>query len=353
MTENKLIYPNVSKNTLPENIKLIDNFNNLIKQIKYDIDNNQSNNDKLKNMFRLKHIKHAINIISHFPTIIKSGKDLIKIKGIGKGIMDRIDEIIKTGKLGEINITHLSDKYLQYTDELEKVYGIGRIKAIELINVYNIKNVTELKKAYENNKISLPQNIIMGLKYYGIYKQNIPRAEIFEYDLSLHKILTNFDKKIIGVICGSYRRLFKESNDIDLLLVHPDIYTMSQLQQSNILQKIINEFKKNNIIIDSLTDTNFTTKFMGFSQLNNYHVRRIDIRFMPYDSYYTSLLYFTGSGEFNRKMRLLASQMNYKLNEYGLYKKLKNNKYKKIHIASEKDIFNHLHMEYINPPFRK
>jgi DNA polymerase/3'-5' exonuclease PolX len=74
---------------------------------------------------------------------------------------------------------------------------------------------------------------------------------------------------------------------------------------------------------------------------------------MPYDSYYTSLLYFTGSGEFNRKMRLLASQMNYKLNEYGLYKKLKNNKYKKIHIASEKDIFNHLHMEYINPPFRK
>ena len=31
----------------------------------------------------------------------------------------------------------------------------------------------------------------------------------------LHKI----DKHLIGVICGSYRRLAKESNDIDLLIV--------------------------------------------------------------------------------------------------------------------------------------
>jgi DNA polymerase/3'-5' exonuclease PolX len=336
-----------------ENKKFIDNLNNLVKQIKYDIDHGHSKTDKLKNMFRLKHIKHAIKVISNFPTEIKSGKDLEKIKGIGKGIMERIDEIIKTGKLGEIHLTHLSDKYLQYVDELEQVFGIGRVKAIELINVYNIKSVDELKQAVKNNKIDLPENIIMGLKYYGIYKQQIPRSEVLEYDLVLHKILEKIDKQLIGVICGSYRRLAKESNDIDLLLVHPNINTINHVHQSNILLKIVDQFKKENIIIDSLTDPDTATKFMGFCQLNNKNVRRIDIRFMPYESYYTSLLYFTGSGDFNRKMRLLAIQLDYKLNEYGLYKILKNDKYKKIPISSEKDVFDYLGMEYLEPQFRK
>lgn len=325
----------------------IDNLNNLVKQIKYDIDHGHSKNDKLKNMFRLKHIKHAINVISNFPTEIKSSKNLENIKGIGKGIMERIDEIIKTGKLGEIHLTHLSDKYLQYADELEQVYGIGRVKAIELINLYNIKSVNELKQAVKNNEIDLPKNIIMGLKYYGIYKQQIPRSEILEYDIIFHKILEKIDKQLIGVICGSYRRLAKESNDIDLLLVHPYIY------KPDIFIKIINQFKKENIIIDSLTDSDTATKFMGFCQLKNKNVRRIDIRFMPYESYYTSLLYFTGSGEFNRKMRLLAIQLGYKLNEYGLYKILKNDKYKKILISSEKDVFDYLNMEYLEPQLRK
>ena len=198
----------------------------------------------------------------------------------------------------------------------------------------------------------------MGIKYYGIYKQNIPRAEIFEYDLLIHKIFEHIDKQLIGVICGSYRRLAKESNDIDLLIVHPNIKTINQVHQTNLLYKIVEQLKKENIIIDSLTDPDTTTKFMGFCQLKNKNkhindIRRIDIRFMPYESYYSALLYFTGSGEFNRKMRLLAIQLNYKLNEYGLYKIMNNDKYKKLEIKSEKDIFDYLGMEYLEPPFRK
>ena len=38
---------------IPENKKIIDNLNNLVKQIKYDIDHGHSKSDKLKNMFRL------------------------------------------------------------------------------------------------------------------------------------------------------------------------------------------------------------------------------------------------------------------------------------------------------------
>ena len=86
---------------------------------------------------------------------------------------------------------------------------------------------------------------------------------------------------------------------------------------------------------------------MGFSKLNKNPVRRIDIRFVPFESYYSALLYFTGSYQLNRDMRLEAKKLGYKLNEYGLYK---NNKL--IKINSEKDIFDKLKLDYKHPKYR-
>lgn len=339
------------------NHKLLQEFNNLIKQIEYDIDHTVSKKDKLKNMFRLKHIKHAIKVIALFPEKIVSSTQLKDKKGIGKGIMARIDEILKTGKLGEITITHQSDKYLANVSELEQVYGIGRAKALELITVYNIKSVDDLKHAIKHHQIELSENILTGLKYYGVYRQQIPRVEVLEYDKIIHEQLFQIDSRLIGIICGSYRRLAKESNDIDFLIVHPDVITMKQLTEhfindNNYLSMFVNKLIKSKIIVDSLTGTDTKTKFMGFCKLPSKYVRRIDIRFIPYESYYTALLYFTGSGEFNRKMRHIAIQMNYKLNEYGLYKIDKNDKLKKIPINSEKDVFQYLNMDYLEPQFR-
>ena len=41
---------------------------------------------------------------------------------------------------------------------------------------------------------------------------------------------------------------------------------------------------------------------MGMCKIGDNPVRRIDIRFVPYESK-AAILYFTGSGEFNRIMR--------------------------------------------------
>jgi DNA polymerase/3'-5' exonuclease PolX len=56
------------------------------------------------NNFRIKHLKNAVNIMSNFPTKITSIDNLKNIPGIGKGTLDRIDEILKTGKLEEVDI---------------------------------------------------------------------------------------------------------------------------------------------------------------------------------------------------------------------------------------------------------
>ena len=46
--------------------------------------------------------------------------------------------------------------------------------------------------------------------------------------------------------------------------------------------------------------------------------RRLDIRFVPYQSYGASILYFTGSQKFNTDMRNHAIKKGYSLSEYGL-----------------------------------
>ena len=88
---------------------------------------------------------------------------------------------------------------------------------------------------------------------------------------------------------------------------------------------------------------------MGFGQLSIKHkIRRIDIRFIPMISYFSALLYFTGSYELNQEMRFTAKKLNYKLNEYGLFDEHDN----QIIVLSEQDIFHKLNIPYLNPENR-
>ena len=332
---------------MDKNTNIINQFKLLIKLIQFDIDNATDKKEKVKHGFRLASIKKALKVITEYNKEIKSADQLKDLPGIGKGTAQRIDEILKTGKLSEIKEDIINDKYLKYIDELVEIYGIGRKTAINLFKKYNIKSISELKQLYDEKKIELPDNIVKGLKYYGKFKENIPRAEIdliYEY---LRKVILSVDPELHGIICGSYRRLQKTSNDIDMLIVHPNKSNKSKV---NYLSKLVLELIKQGFIVESLTSPESETKYMAFARLSEkYPVRRIDIRFIPYESYYYATLYFTGPKDFNRKMRQIAIDSGYKLNEYGLYDE--NNKL--IKANSEKEIFEHLNMEYISPEFRQ
>ena len=331
------------------NQKIISEFYRLIKQIKYDIDLAKNKKEELVQSYRLLTIQKIIKILEKYPEKITSGEQLKDIEGVGKGTINRINEILKTGKLSEIKEEVIDQTYLNYLEELEDVYGIGHKTALELYNKYNVKSIKDLKKLYKTGIIELPPNIVKGLQYYGKIKENIPRLEIDKINNFLLETLKNIDKELFGIICGSYRRLKITANDIDMLVVHPKLKTKKDVEKYklNYLKIFIENLIKNKFIVDSLTDINVKTKYMGLCQFENNPIRRIDIRFIPYESYYYAMLYFTGSKDFNKKMRFVAINLGYTLNEYGLYK---NNKM--LHANSEKEIFDYLGMEYVDPQYR-
>jgi len=330
------------------NANIIKQFKLLIKQIRLDVENTHGN-ESIKHTFRLESIKKVLRIIEQYKSEITSADELKNIKGIGNGSLKRIEEILKTGKLSEIKIENFQEDYLDSVHNLSKIFGIGNKKAHELVMKYNIKNINDLKILVKNKKVELPENILKGLKYVDKTKTGIPREEIDNIYVYLIEKALMFDINLNVIICGSYRRLKPKSNDIDVLVYHNNIKTKSDSNNSDIMTNFIKELFDDNFIVDNYTSYDVPTKFMGLCRYRKGLLRRIDIRLIPMESIHASILYFTGSGDFNKKMRRVAMDLGYTLNEYGLLGK--NGKY--IKTSSEKDIFDLLGMEYLVPSLRE
>ena len=304
-------------------------------------DNYKNNNDKKWNM---RAISLAINSIKLYEGEIVSGEKLkMEIKGIGTNISKRIDEILETGDLKELNESKKLDELDESLSNILLITGVGLVRAKKWL-ILGLTNIDLIKDAINNKKIVSTHHINIGIKYYEDLQKKIPRNEIDEIFIYINNIIKKIDEKLIFEICGSYRRKSLESGDIDILISHIDYY--ENISNTNFLDKIIKKLKNENFIIDSLT-LKGDTKFMGICKLkNNTIARRIDIRLVNYKSYYTSLLYFTGNKNFNIYIRNKALQKNYSLNEYGLTD-LNDNTVK--FLKSEKEIFDILKIPYQEP----
>jgi DNA polymerase/3'-5' exonuclease PolX len=327
--------------------KIIDNFLDLVKQIKIDIENS-TGKEKIKNTFRLQSIENAIKILSKIKDETITINQISNLKGIGPGTLRRIEEIIKTGKLEEIKITTKDEKFLELMGKLEDTYGIGKKTAYTLFKKHNVKSMDDLIKKVKKGEIILSDVAMKGLKYYGKINTKIPRKIIDSARELLLDVLFKIDVELFGAICGSYRRMKDESGDIDLIVIHPKIKTKSQLKSNPYFKTIIKTLKINGFIIESLTGDDVESKFMGIFKFKEV-IGRIDIRFIPAESFYFAYLYFTGGVDLNRDMRLIAMTHGYKLNEYGLYKDGSN---KSVKVESEKEIFDILGLNYLQPKDR-
>ena len=315
-----------------------------------------SNLNKLKNIYEkdpskkwnLKALKNAIYEISKYNKEIVSGTQLKnEINGIGEKISLRIDEIILNGFLKEINEYENNKNLLIKIDNKNPfidITGVGTVRAEKWLEI-GIKTIDELKEAINNKKIKSTHHIDIGLKYYNDFKQLIPREEIDIIKNIIKRCLKKIDKKYIFEICGSYRRGCSHSGDIDILITHAIKYE-DENENNNHLIKIVSALKEIDFIKDELT-INGNTKFMGVCKVKGLpFYRRIDIRFVKYNSYYSSLLYFTGNKNFNIFIRKKALSLNMSINEYGIIDNTNNDV---LSVYSEKELFNKINMDYLYP----
>ena len=88
-----------------------------------------------------------------------------------------------------------------------------------------------------------------------------------------------------------------------------------------------------------------SSKYMGICRLEKgYNARRIDILIVASESWPYATLYFTGSKQLNIIMRTKALQRGYTMNEHNMI-----GTGGEYHAKTEKDIFDFLGMEYLEP----
>lgn len=319
----------------------------------------QSQKSSKENYYKLQVIKKVIGLIAGFKQPIVSGSNLANIKGIGEKTIKRIDEIIDTGNLSEIQE---KKNQVSAIKELSTIYGIGPTKASYFYENFKIKSIEDLIKADKKGLIELTNQMKLGIKYRNTLCEHIPRILIARLELFVQEELIKLDPNFISIVCGSYRREKDYSSDIDILITNKKL--KSKEQTGKYLKIVLNKLEKF-FIVDKLTES-FNTHFQGFASFKKIpdlpksynkkefcvetNVIRLDIIMVPEQYFYSALMHFTGSGDFNQRMRLHAKTLGMKLSEYGLVKiNEKNNKETLIPTNSEADIFDALLLKYIPP----
>ena len=311
----------------------------------------KNNQEKSKGyQFKNKSFSKAIQILEKMDPITNS-KQIEGYPGIGKGILQRIREILDTGTLEEIQSIQNEPKNSNESDEkqieyLKRISGVGDVKAKQILE--RGYTLDSLLRDYAMNKDSidfLTHHQRLGVKHFYDTEKRIPYKEIQEFEKILQSFQIFKSQEAHFIICGSYRRKKETSGDIDVLL-----FSKNKKKDGALLTKLCSILNTYGMLIDDLTDYTKlnVTKYMGYCKLGNNPVRRLDIRCIDWEHVPSAMLYFTGSGEFNRSMRIFAQKQGYKLNEYGLWK----SKQKIEGLTSEEKIFQYLKLPYIEPKDR-
>lgn len=298
---------------------------------------------KGENVFRIRAYERAAQNIESLSEDIQDliNEDrLTEIPGIGKDLAEKIIEIVKTGRLEFFE--GLKKSIPEGLQDLLNIPSVGPKHAKLFYEKLNIKSIAELEKAAREGKIlslegikeKTVENILKGI---ALTKKGRERMDL----AAAISIASEFIKQLKAspavkqiTACGSLRRMKDTVRDIDILVT------------SDSAGKVMDSFVK----LPQIQD--ITAKGITKSSVITKDGAHVDLRVVEEKNYGAALVYFTGSKNFNIKIRQRAIKKNLKVNEYGVFR-IKNNKEIYLCGKTEEEVFKSLGLSYIEPELRE
>jgi len=287
---------------------------------------------------------------------ILCGDQARSIPGIGAGMARRIDEVLDTGELVELQELKL-DPAVIAVKELRIVYGIGPKLAADLIGKQGITSLAQLREAVAAGRLALNPAQKVGMDLAEDLQVRIPRAEVMEIEAVLQEVggklaadMHLAAEELMVKICGSFRRGRADCGDVDVLLTskpfrsEPTNPKGQHKEGGDLLRRFVELLRSTRILTHDLAFG--PTKYMGVIRVHDLH-RRLDIRCFPYDQFWYGLVYFTGPRLLSIDLRTRAIERGLVLNEYGLTSK--ENPHERVLVNSEREIFEALGAPYREP----
>ncbi len=263
------------------------------------------------NRFRVRAYREAARTISTMSRsvadMVEEGEDLTEFSGIGEDLAGKIEEIVRTGDLKQLE--ELEQRTPPELARLLDIAGLGPKRVQKIHEELGVTTMEELKEAAEAGRINqlhglgekTEQKIIDDLERWS-EKEERTRLSVAEERVEpLLDFLRDLDDVQRVEAAGSYRRKKETVGDLDILAI------------SDAGEKVISRFVEYEDVdrVVSEGETRSTVVFRS-----GLHV---DLRVVAEKSYGAALLYFTGSKQHNITLRNMALDKRWKINEYGVW----------------------------------
>jgi DNA polymerase (family 10) len=299
---------------------------------------------------RYRSYERAAELVNGLPESIeelaKDRKKLLDLPGVGDGLADHIEEILKTGDYSLRQ--KLLRKYPETILKLLELQSLGPKKVAHLWKTFKAGTVEKVEALARDGKLrnlegfgeKSEENILKAIEVYKKSAGRFPLDVGQEEAERIAEYIGGFGKPVEWVTpAGSLRRGKETVGDLDLLV------TLAHGKHSaDAVEEISEHILKFPGIDQTLAHGENKVSFVLKSGL------QVDVRILEKESYGAALLYFTGSKEHNVALRGRANKMGYTLNEYALAT-LKGER--PVARATEEDIYEKLGLDYVPPELRE
>ena len=297
---------------------------------------------KGENPFRVRAYERTAETLEHLPgdleELHRQGR-LADIPGIGKGMLEKIDTILNTGRLPAHE--KLKIEIPEGVRELLFIPEIGP-KTVKLLHgTAKVANISDLEQFVKSGKLrDLPgmgakteENIIRGIRLYRTSRARILLGKALPIVDEIVAELKNKASTWIGRIspAGSLRRGKETIGDIDILV--------SSANSHPIMDAFVQLSPVEEVLAKGETKSSILTR-QGL---------QMDLRVVLPDSFGAALQYFTGSKPHNINLRERAIKGGLKINEYGVFTQSG----KKLGGKEEEEVYNLLDLPLIPPELRE
>lgn len=304
---------------------------------------------KGENVFRIRaYERAALNIETLSEEIENFVKEdrLKDIPGVGKDLSDKIKEYVESGKIKAYE--ELKKSIPEGLLDLLNIPSVGPKTAKLLYETLKIKNISDLEKAIKKDKLKgifgikekTIENILKGIEIHKKGKERMTLAQAAMVADEFVKTLNKLPEVKRISIAGSLRRQKETVRDIDILVI------------SDKPRKVMDTFTGIPLVKDILAEGE--TK----SSVRTKDDVQVDCRVLEEKSFGAALVYFTGSKNFNIKIRQLAIRKGLKVSEYGVFSAgggsaLGGRKDRFVCGRTEEEVFKRLGMSYVEPELRE
>ncbi len=312
--------------------------------------------DEKKNFFKIAAYERAADAVEHATSELKDLWDdgkLDDVPGIGPSIAEHLGELFKKG-----HSKHFDDLLAPLPKimfEFMKIPGIGAKTGFRLATELKLKSMADLKKAAEEGKIASlegfgeeSQNKI--LKSIGeVSGKKGQKRHLLPYASLIATEVINYLKGNKNVVkadpLGSLRRNAATIGDIDI-----SVATDSP-------EDVITYFTKYPKAQKLIEKGDHSASIIVAAGV------QVDLMVQPTDAYGSLLQHFTGSKMHNIALREYAIKKGFSLNEYGISKtevqrkvdkkRTDRGEVGKVKFKTEKEFYNYLGLDYIEPELRE